>query len=79
MQPSYAESTGSRGGLYLRSRRRQRKEAGRGDRLPLLFLLFFIVFFDFCHSFIIFTTFFFGMCISWWSLLGLGLESIHRT
>ena len=57
LQPSNAESTGSRGGLCSGSRLQQRKEEGEGDSLPLVFYLFHRIF-DSCHSFITFTVLF---------------------
>ena len=78
MWPSAAEFTRPRGGLYPASQPQHRKEEGEGDRLPLVLCFFFIAFlilvtpgFPLVH--------FFSICISWWPLLGLGLEDIHYT
>jgi len=40
VQPSNAESTGPRGGLYSGRRPQQHREEGGGDRLPLVFCFF---------------------------------------
>jgi len=76
LQASNAESTGSRGGLYSGGRWEQRMKEGGGHRLLLVFCFF-------SSHFLIPVTpvlpllHYFGICISSWSLLGLGLEGIH--